>query len=67
MAAIHNSLNALFSNRLSRTDEDNLSSLIEDYFCFDSDDENESDTDGKCIHITTQPMNLISTAMNFEF
>ncbi len=45
--SIQNSLNSMFSANLSRADEDNLASIIEDYFCFDSDDSNESDTDGK--------------------
>ena len=49
--SVHNSLNQLFSSNLTLSDEENLTSVIEDYFCFDSDGgEDESDDYGKCIH-----------------
>ncbi len=49
-ASIHLNLNALFGGNLSREDELDTLATIEDNFCFDSGDENDSDTDGKYIH-----------------
>ena len=63
--SVHNSLNQLFSSNLTRSDEENLASVIEDYFCFDSDGgEDESDDYGKCIH---NRMNSIIITMNLKF
>ncbi len=45
---IQNVLKELFSNNLLRRDEDNLASVIEEYFCTDSDDDDDvnSTSDG---------------------
>ncbi|MCH9715582.1 MAG: hypothetical protein K0U52_00640 [Gammaproteobacteria bacterium] len=43
---IQNALKELFSNNLSRSDEENLATVLEDYFCTDSDDDDNSISDG---------------------
>ena len=42
-------LNDLFRSNLTASDQSKLSQVIEEYFCFDSDDD-ESMNDGKFIH-----------------
>ena len=52
-AKIASSLNELFSSNLTTSDWENLSSLVEDYFCFDSDEDSDGDDvmqDSKYIH-----------------
>ena len=46
--SVAKSLNDLFSSSLSASDKANLQSVVEDYFCFNSDDEDRDS--GKCIH-----------------
>ena len=46
--SVAKSLNDLFSSSLSARDKANLQSVVEDYFCFNSDDEDRDS--GKCIH-----------------
>ena len=48
--SIEDTLNFMFSSHLSRADEDNISAMIEDYFCFDSSVDQESESNGKCVH-----------------
>ena len=49
--SVAKSLNDLFSASLSSSDLANLESVIEDYFCFDSEpDKDESMVSGKYIH-----------------
>ncbi len=43
---IQNTLKELFSNNLSRSDEENLATVLEDYFCTHSDDDDNSISDG---------------------
>ncbi len=59
--SIERSLNELFSN-ITRADEDRYSAVIQDYFCFDSETDEGSDINGKCIHIE---MNLIIISNEF--
>ena len=47
---VASALNELFSSNLASQDRENLSSLVEDYFCFNSGDEDEDMQDGKCNH-----------------
>ena len=56
-ASIHLNLNALFASNLSREDAENTSATIEEYFCFNSGDEYEFDTDGKYIHTCYKNIN----------
>ena len=46
--SVAKTLNDLFSLSLSASDKANLQSVVEDYFCFNSDDEDRDS--GKCIH-----------------
>ena len=48
---IHKSFNSLFSGNLTRADEENISVMIEDYFCLDSGSDIESESEGKCIYM----------------
>ena len=52
---IHDSLNSLFSGNLTRVDEENISAMIQDYFCLDSDSDIESESEGKFLYA----MNLV--------
>ena len=53
-------LNSLFRRSLSANDESSFSTIVEDYFCFESDDENDFTTGKIIIFIVYQ----ISTEMN---
>ena len=47
---VSKSLNAFFASEFSSRDERNLSSIVEEYFCFDSEEEEDHTPTGEYIY-----------------